>query len=273
VRTVSLLLAAALLCAACSIGNREPLDLATTTSVQNSGLLDDLLPHFTQATVRVHAAGSGRALAMLSDDVVDVAVSHAPETEARALREEPTWAYRKFAYNHFVVVGPKNDPADVRHAADVVDAFRRIAAAPVTFVSRGDGSGTHEREQILWDTAGVKPPSDRLLTSGRGMAITLRQAAERQGYTLSDEATFWQFEQQLDLTVVLERDPRLVNTYAVVYARHNDKAARFAQWLTRGAGRQRVGDFRVQGRPAFTLWPGGCPDEQPQNLPCRAATK
>src|SRR5687768_2882430 len=141
--------------AACSTVERGTLDLATTTSVQNSGLLEALLPHYGEATVRVHAAGSGRSLEMLADGVVDLVISHAPEAETRYLAEHRDWQYRKLAYNRFVVVGPSNDPANVRNATDALDAFRRIAGAPVTFVSRGDQSGTHEREQMLWKAAGV----------------------------------------------------------------------------------------------------------------------
>ena len=138
------------------------LDVATTTSVQNSGLLEALLPHFTDATVRVHAAGSGRSLEMLADGIVDLVISHAPETETRYLADHPGWLYRKLAFNRFVIVGPRADPAMIRQAGDALEAFRRIAGAPVTFVSRGDSSGTHERELMLWKAAGVTPLPERL---------------------------------------------------------------------------------------------------------------
>jgi tungstate transport system substrate-binding protein len=242
--------------------------VATTTSVQNSGLLETLLPHFTEATVRVHAAGSGRSLEMLGDGIVDIVISHAPDTEAQYLGTHPNWAYRKLAYNRFVIVGPAPDPADVRQATDALDAFRRIAGAPVTFVSRGDQSGTHEREQLLWNAAGVLPAADRLLVSGRSMATALRHAQERQGYTLSDEATFWQLERQVDLVTLFAGDPRLLNTYAVVYPRGNRSAESFAEWLTHGAGRERIDAYRVRDRVAFTVWPRSCPDTTPAAQPC-----
>jgi tungstate transport system substrate-binding protein len=246
----------------------ESLDIATTTSVQNSGLLEALLPHVPDVAVRVHAAGSGRALAMLSDGVVDLVISHAPEAEARALSEHPTWTYRKIAYNRFVVVGPPDDPARVRQARGVVDGFRRISAARAIFVSRGDESGTHERERSLWSAAGVQPDQAQLRVSGQGMAVTLRQADEQHGYTLADEATFWQLERQIELVPVLEADPRLLNTYAVVYPSSGGTAERFATWLAHGDGRTRIASFRVQGRVAFTTWPAGCPDDVPGALPC-----
>ena len=266
--TVALVCALAASLLACSRGEPPILDLATTTSVQNSGLLEDLLPHFAGARVRVHAAGSGRSLDMLHDGIVDAVISHAPEAEADYLVTHPDWSYRKIAFNRFVIVGPKSDAARVRDASHALDALRRIADAPVTFISRGDGSGTHERERALWTAAGAMPPPERYLVSGRSMAITLRHADERQGYTLSDQATFWQFEQDLDLTVLLDEDPLLLNTYAVVHPGGNETARLFADWLSRGDGRERIGAYRVQGRLAFALWPTGCADAEPKALPC-----
>lgn len=244
------------------------LDIATTTSVQNSGLLEALLPHFTDSTVRVHAAGSGRALEMLKDDIVDLVISHAPDTEARYLADHPRWVYQKLAFNRFVLVGPRADPAHVKEAKDVLDAFRRIATTPTHFISRGDSSGTHEREQNLWKLAGVMPALGQLFTSGQGMANTLRQADEKQAYTLSDEATFWQLQRQLELVVVSEGDDRLLNTYAVIHPRDTRTAASFADWLTRGEGRRRIESYLIEGRVAFHVWPDACPGNVPAAMPC-----
>ena len=240
---------------------RHTLDVATTTSVQNSGLLEAILPQFTGATVRVHAAGSGRSLEMLKDGIVDLVITHAPETEARYLAEHPTWRSRRIASNRFIVVGPASDPARVQGVADVGDAFRRIAAAPVTFVSRGDGSGTHEREMALWKAAGVTPPPDRWLISGRSMAVALRHAQERQGYTLADEATFWQMQGQLDLVPLVAGDARLLNVYSVIHPPGIRIADAFAEWIAEGAGRTAMADYRIAGRQAFNPWPatGGAP--------------
>jgi tungstate transport system substrate-binding protein len=261
---------AALLAAACSTGaeRRDTLDVATTTSVQNSGLLDALLPQFPQATVRVHAAGSGRSLEMLKDGIVDLVLTHAPETEARYLTAHPAWRYRKFASNRFIIVGPPGDPAGIRGAADAVDAFRRIAGAPVTFVSRGDQSGTHERELSLWKAAGVTPRPERWLISGSSMAVALRQAQERQGYTLADEATFWQMERQLDLVSLVAGDDRLLNTYAVIHPPGNRVADAFAAWIVEGDGRRIIERYTTAGRVAFTPWPLACPAETPEVTPC-----
>ena len=264
----------AIVCGASVFGCARPetptLDVATTTSVQNSGLLNALVPEFRDAIVRVHMAGSGRALQMLDDGVVDLVISHAPEAEARYLQSHDTWTYRKIAFNRFVVVGPPSDPAGVRDAADVLDAFRRIRAASATFVSRGDESGTHERERLLWTEAGVAPDPAQLLVSGQGMAVTLRQANEREAYTLSDEATFWQLQKQLDLVALLEGDARLLNTYAVIHPQGHRAAAAFATWLASGDGRRRMSEYRIEERVAFTVWPSGCAGDTPAAAPCGA---
>jgi tungstate transport system substrate-binding protein len=127
------------------------LDIATTTSVVNSGLLESILPTYSDARVRVHAAGSGRSLAMLEDRTVALVISHAPIAEQEYLARHPEWRYQKLATNRFILVGPDADPAGVRRAAAAKDAFARIAASPAVFISRGDGSGTHERETALFD--------------------------------------------------------------------------------------------------------------------------
>src|SRR5687767_5158359 len=266
-------LAIVVMLAACTSVTQPAIDIATTTSVQNSGLLDYLLPHFEHAQVRVHAAGSGRSLEMLADGVVDLVVSHAPETEARYLATHADWRYRKLASNWFIMVGPSDDPARVREATDALDAFRRVAAAPVPFVSRGDQSGTHEREQTFWRTAGVTPAPGRLIISGRGMALALRHADEINGYTLSDAATFSQLQPQLDLVAFTIGDARLLNTYAVIHRQDDAQAARLADWLLNGEGRKRIGEFRIAGRTAFTIWPQSCPGLAPNAHPCQALAR
>jgi tungstate transport system substrate-binding protein len=259
----------AILSVACGEAPTRPvITIATTTSVQNSGLLEVLVPAYREAEVRVHATGSGRALVMLADSDADLVISHAPDAEARHLAAHPDWTYAKLAFNRFVLVGPAEDPAQIRSASDAVDAFRRIARSAARFVSRGDQSGTHERELSLWAAAGESPPVDRVLVSGRGMAQALRHAEEMRAYTLSDEATFWQLEHELSLTQLFDRDPRLLNTYAVIDSRRTARAALFASWLLSGEGRAMIAGYRIQGRPAFSVWPAGCPGERPSALPC-----
>ena len=260
----SLLLAVA---AACGAQPPETLVIATTTSVQNSGLLDVLLPAYREATIRVHATGSGRALQMLADGAAAFAISHAPLMELQFLAEHHGWQYQKIAYNQFVIVGPAADPAGIRAAPDAVTAFRQIAASRSFFVSRGDQSGTHEREQTFWQAANIVP-GEWLLISGRGMAQALRHADEKQGYTLSDQATFWQLESDISLITLFDKDPRLINTYAMVYRNSDPQSASFARWLN-GAGRQIIEGFLVRGRRAFATWPPDCPSNTPEATPCQ----
>jgi tungstate transport system substrate-binding protein len=119
----------------------------------------------------------------------------------------------------------------------------------------------------LWQLAGVKPPSDRLLVSGRGMAQALRHADETRSYTLSDEATFWQLDGGVELTILIEGDPVLLNTYAVIHS-GSESARAFAEWLSTGDGRRRMAGHKVAGRPAFAVWPASCPGDRPESLPC-----
>ncbi len=265
-----------LLCAlstACAGGPRSvvTLDIATTTSVVNSGLLAVLAEQFrtdTAVVVRAHAAGSGRALEMLSDGVVDLVISHAPAAEARMLESHPDWRYRKIAVNHFIVVGPPSDPAGVAQAAGAADAFARIANSGATFISRGDSSGTHEKELELWKLASVSPRPERLLISGSGMGTTLRQANERSAYTLADDATFNQLREQLTLRSLFANDQRLVNSYAAIARPDSATAMQFAHWLADGNGRTMIAGYAAGGTRPFSVWPADCPGETPSAPLC-----
>jgi tungstate transport system substrate-binding protein len=250
--------------------------LATTTSVGNSGLLDMLVPAWegeSGVTIRPLLVGSGRALTMLFESAqADVVISHAPDAEARMMKRHPkAWLYRKIMYNDFVLVGPPEDPAAVRVASTLEDALRRIAASKAPFVSRADQSGTHEREQLLWRIIGAAPAPGRLVPSGAGMAVTLRQASDREAYTLTDRATFEQLKARVQLEIVSQGDARLLNTYAVVSNRLGPRSAdatAFMNWLAHGGGRRVIEDYRIRGsgtRP-FTAWPadGG---HEPHSIP------
>src|SRR5688500_6147682 len=166
----------ALLVVACQTASGSYLVLATTTSVAHSGLFDALLPQWQHGggpDIRPALAGSGRAVAMLERGDADVAISHAPDAEAALLTRHPRWHYRNFMFNEFVLVGPASDPARVREAATLDDAMRQLARSDAAFFSRGDESGTHERERALWQAVGTSPPDQRLLVTGAGMAVTL----------------------------------------------------------------------------------------------------
>ena len=247
----------------------RPVVLATTTSVGNSGLLDALLPALqadTGLSIRTHLVGSGRALAMLADGQADAALTHAPEAEAAAIAQHPSWVYRKLMFNDFVIVGPKADPSAVATSRDAVEAFSRIARSHALFISRGDGSGTEEREMLLWKLAGIAPQPSRRVVAGAGMGATLRIADQMDAYTLVDRATFMQNAQALSVRVLCQGDSRLLNTYAIVY--ENDvRAARFAEWLAEGRGRQVTDAYRIEGQPAFSVWPAQRPHSRPNDLP------
>jgi tungstate transport system substrate-binding protein len=177
-------------------------------------------------------------------------------------------------FNDFVIVGPVSDPAGVRGAGTAAEAMRRIAGSQAVFVSRADRSGTHERERLLWRLAGASPSSDRLEESGAGMAATLRMADAQSAYTLSDRATHAQLAGRLTLPVLLDGDPILINSYAVIAAPAgaDDAAAidgvRFADWVADGEGRQVIDTFRIRGGArAFHVWPAGRPRARPDDLP------
>jgi tungstate transport system substrate-binding protein len=237
-------------------------------------LLESFIPAWRQENaveVRPMLVGSGRALRMLEQGQSDIVISHAPEAEAAMLRKHAaTWHYRKIMYNDFVLVGPATDPAAVRSSATLAEALHRLAKSSSRFVSRGDQSGTHERERALWKLVGVAPASDRLLTSGAGMAVTLRQASDHVGYTLTDRATFEQLKSSIELEIVWQGDARLLNTYAVIVNRRGPRGAdamTFANWLVEGSGRDAIAAYRIREsiRP-FTVWPKTSPHD-PQSVP------
>lgn len=228
---------------------QEPVILATTSSVANSGLLDIVITAYPHATVRPVLLGSGRALDMLMAGTADVAISHAPAREAAALEAHPSWTRQPILYNDFLIVGPREDPAAVKGANDVLDAMARIARAKVRFLSRGDESGTHEREEELWTAAGARPDAAQLVIAGAGMGQTLRIADRSGAYTLTDRATYETLRSSLvELVVVHEGDPRLLNVYAVISDPGRVAGAQFAAWLVSGAGRDVVATALDHGR-------------------------
>lgn len=191
--------------------------LATTTSTQDSGLLDVLVPRFEAETgtrVKVIAVGSGAALEMGRRGDADAVLSHAPEAEAPLVASGDLVEGRRVMHNDFVLVGPPSDPAGVRGAGSIEDAMRRIAAAG-TFVSRGDNSGTHAKELALWRAAGLDPAAVRREETGQGMGATLNIADQRRAYTLTDRATYLALRSRLELTVLFAGDAALQNVYHV----------------------------------------------------------
>ena len=195
--------------------------LATTTSTRDAGLLDSVVPLFEHRTgyhIKVIAVGSGQALAMGRRGDADVVLSHAPEAE-RALVDSGYFVRRRLVmHNEFLVVGPAGDPAGLRGLSDAAAAFRRLAERHGVFVSRGDQSGTHQRELALWKRAGFQTPprGDWYIESGQGMGATLQLADEKRAYTLTDRATYLAWRDKLQLVPMVEGDSLLYNVYHVL---------------------------------------------------------
>ncbi|MBW0088543.1 substrate-binding domain-containing protein [Pseudonocardia sp. KRD-184] len=234
--------------------------LATTTSTQDSGLLDALLPAFTADTgwgVKTVAVGSGQAIELGRRGEADVLLVHSPAAEEALVAEGATGQRRLVMHNDFVLVGPASDPAGVR-GAGAAEAMTRIAGAGTVFVSRGDDSGTDAREDQLWESAGIAPGGSWYQETGQGMGATLRIADENGGYTLSDRATW--LSQPGSLVVLGEGDPGLLNVYHVIEMTTGagdrvqpEGAAAFADWILDAPAQQMIGDFgRAEyGQPLF----------------------
>ena len=193
--------------------------LSTTTSTQDSGLLDVLVPMFerqSRYTVKTIAVGTGQALALAARGEADVVLAHAPQLEKKYVAENKLRNRRLVMYNDFVLIGPADDPANVRGTTAAAQAMKAIAQTRWRFVSRGDNSGTHILEKSLWKLAGVEPAGPWYIESGQGMGNTLGVADDRNAYTLTDRATYLAYQKRLRLRIVLQGDRPLLNIYAVL---------------------------------------------------------
>lgn len=240
---------------------QEVIRLSTTTSTENSGLLKYLLPAFessTGTTVQVIAVGTGKALELAKNGDVDVALVHARVLEDRFVAEGWGVDRRDVMYNDFVVVGPPADPAHIKGSKDVIDAFRRIAAADVRFISRGDNSGTDVMEKGYWQQAGAKPQGSNYVSAGLGMGEVLNMAAEMRACTLTDRATYSTYKARTGLAILVEGDRRMYNPYGIIAvnpARHagvNYKGAtQLIAWITSPEGQRRIAGFKPAGEQLF----------------------
>ncbi len=194
--------------------------MATTTSTQDSGLLDVLLPIFEKKTgyfVKTIAVGSGQAMAMGQKGEADVLLVHSPEAEKKFISEGYGVNRRLVMHNDFIIVGPKSDPAKIKGSKSSVEAFRKIAAANAVFMSRGDNSGTHSKEKSIWKAAGINPEGQKWYQqTGLGMGQTLGVAAEKKTYTLADRGTYLALKKNLGLDILAEGDTVLLNIYHVI---------------------------------------------------------
>lgn len=238
------------------------LRLATTTSTDNSGLLRYLLPRFEKATgIQIHtlAVGTGQALRLGANGDVDVLLVHAPEAETKFVNAGHGVNRRSVMYNDFVIVGPASDPAGLAGSENAVTAMRRLAQAKAPFVSRGDDSGTHKKENQLWRTAGVTPDGRWYRAAGQGMGKVLQMASELGGYTLTDRGTWLAMADKLELKLLVQGDERLFNPYAVIAvnpARYPDiryrEAMQLIAWLTSPQGQILIDEYRIADQRLFT---------------------
>ena len=238
--------------------------LQSTTSTQNSGLLDAILPDFTESTgieVRVIAVGTGQAIKNARNGDGDVLLVHSRAAEEAFVAEGWGVERHDVMFNDFVVAGPRSDPAAVDGMSDVLAAFKRIAEAKATFISRGDDSGTHKKERSLWAETGMDVAAQSgtwYRETGSGMGASLNMAAASNGYLLTDRATWLAFRNRANLKILVEGDKRLFNPYGVILvnpARHARVKAEagqtFIDWLTGPEGQAAIGGFRIDGKQLF----------------------
>jgi len=238
------------------------LKLATTTSTENSGLLEYLLPAFEDDSgYRVHviAVGTGKALRMGRDGDVDVVLVHAPAAEQKFVDDGHGVARVPVMYNDLVVVGPAGDPAATGNSRNTHEAFSKIAGSKALFISRGDDSGTNKKELAIWKHAGINPQREWYREAGQGMGKVLQMAGELSAYTLTDRGTWLAFRGKSPLQITYEGDPALFNPYGIIavnptrYPDINHHGAQaLIKWITSPTGQQMIGRYTVADSLLFT---------------------
>jgi tungstate transport system substrate-binding protein len=237
------------------------LRLSTTTSTENSGLLAVVLPPFEEKfglKVDVIAVGTGQALKLGEAGDVDVVLVHARELEDKFVADGYGVSRRDVMHNDFIIIGPDSDPAGVRGMKDAAAALRRIADRGATFVSRGDNSGTHVKEQSLWKAAGLSPSGRWYREAGQGMGPVITMTNDLQGYTLADRGTYLSMKGKVRLPILVEGDPRLFNPYGII-ALNPDRfphvnyfgAMELIAWMTSVEGQGIIGGYKVGGEVLF----------------------
>lgn len=229
--------------------------LATTTSTQDSGLLDSLVPHFEarcKCRVKTVAVGTGQALALGARGEADVVLVHAPALEEKYIREGTFINRRLVMVNDFILVGPPGDPAKLKGSATLSEAIGKLGSGKVPFASRADSSGTHILERNLWKSAGITPAGDWYIEVGQGMGATLRIASEKKAYTLTDRGTYLALRPTLELETLFEGTPELLNVYHVmepnpdIFPNTNRRGGRaFADFMVSPSTQALIGRFGV----------------------------
>jgi len=265
-KILSCLFTASILLVSCSFGQSQTSDLllVSTTSTQDSGLLDVLLPAFTGRTgyyVQLIAVGSGQALKIGEQGNADVILLHSPAAEEDFIAQGFGIDRRLVMHNDFVVVGPPSDPAALRSQPELDSVFKAIFSSASTFVSRGDDSGTHVKELALWKNAGLNPAGEAwYLETGQGQGATLSIASEKGGYALTDRGTFLAYKTNVNLEILFEGDPFLLNIYHVITVNPDkfpninlEGAKAFTDFITSPEGQEIIAQFGVDkyGQPLF----------------------
>ncbi len=239
----------------------QTLRLATTTSTDNTGLLDVLHQAFEKLTgISVHtiAVGTGKALRLGENGDVDIVMVHAPAAEKKFIANGFGVKRHPVMHNDFVILGDPDDPANLGKQTTAEQALSEIAGQKMTFVSRGDDSGTHTKEMNLWKLAGIEPSGDWYLSTGQGMGKSLAIADDKLAYVLSDRGTYLAMSDKLDLTILLAGDPALFNPYHIIavspqkHADINiDLATSYIAFLTGKQGQNIIRNFKVKGEQLF----------------------
>ena len=243
---------------------KKEIILSTTTSTQDSGLLDYLLPEFTKDTgydVKTVAVGTGQALKMGEDGEADVLLVHAKSSEEEFIKAGHGLQRFDVMYNDFILVGPKDDAAVKSNSQnDVLKALQYIKENNIKFVSRGDDSGTHKAELKLWKALNIEPAGEWYISAGKGMGAVMQMADEMKAYTISDRATFLSMKDKINMGIVVEQDPKLYNQYGVIAVNpnKNDKinsagAQAFVDWILSDKVQKLIGQYGVEkyGQPLF----------------------
>lgn len=240
----------------------EILRLATTTSTENSGLLNVLLPLFEKMSghkVHVIAVGTGKALRMGEAGDADVVLVHSRQAEKKFIANGHGVNHRAVMYNDFIIVGPENDPAGIKGETNSVNALKKISQTNNLFISRGDNSGTHKKELALWKMANLKPSGKWYREAGQGMGKVLQISNELSAYTLTDRGTWLSSQAKSSLKVLLEGDKRLFNPYGIMAvnpAKYQDinyiAAMSFIAWLTSPKAQQQIAQYKINNNVLFT---------------------
>lgn len=228
--------------------------MATTTSTQDSGLLDVLIPDFQKKTgyrIKPIAVGTGQALKMGEKGEADVMLTHAPKSEQPLVDSKVATNYQLVMHNDFIIVGPENDPAGVKQVKTSTEAFKKIAEKAAVFVSRGDDSGTHKKELSIWEKAGITPKGQKWYQeTGSGMGQTLNVANEKMGYTLTDRATYLAQKKNFKMDIVAQGDKDLLNIYHVMqvnpdkFPKVNAAGAKaFVEYMVSPETQKLIGEF------------------------------